>query len=234
MSRSTLFYQLQVIDSAMDAALARIQEIDRQLTDNHQILSTQKELETLRKTLHEKQKALSRIEHEVEDQTLKIDQNQKKLYGGSITNPKELADLQLEAESLQKYLAVLEDRQLEALLDYEQELEKTEAVENKLASLRENKEKEDKILLTEKQNLEDFLSIQKKKRLKKSAEIPPDDLDLYTKLRSQLGGIAAAEMKNSSCAACGSKIPSAVEQEAKSPSKLTKCTACGRVLHPAS
>lgn len=65
-----------------------------------------------------------------------------------------------------------------------------------------------------------------------NAEI--SELPIYENLRKSSGGIAVTLMQNSSCSACGSNIPSAIEQEARSLKKLSFCPACRRILHPGS
>ncbi len=52
-------------------------------------------------------------------QKVKIEQTEATLYGGKVRNPKELQDLQNEAAALKRYLAVLEDRQLEQMIALE-------------------------------------------------------------------------------------------------------------------
>ncbi len=231
MSRSKTLYKLQEIDTHIDKAWARIEEIDRRLADDQQLRKLEEEAAALADQQESSKKILTQAEHQVEDQTVKIDQNQKKLYGGAITNPKELADLQLEEDSLKKYLKVLEDRQLEAMIEFEQIAEKVSEATLRLGKYREKNQQEQEELKAEKADL--ILSIKQQQGIRSEivAGISEEDLGVYTKLRDKLGGIAVAAMNNHSCAACGSNIPSAVEQEVKSPSKITRCTTCGRILY---
>ncbi|NIM05125.1 MAG: hypothetical protein GTN65_05800, partial [Armatimonadetes bacterium] len=76
--------------------------------------------------------AARRAKHEVEDQRLKIQKTDEALYGGSVANPKELEDLQMESEALKRYLETLEDRYLEAMLEQD---EADESVNKSAASL---------------------------------------------------------------------------------------------------
>lgn len=231
MSRSQTLYKLQEIDTEIDKAWARIEEIDRRLADDQHLQKLEEEAAALADQQLETKKILTQAEHQVEDQTVKIDQNQKKLYGGAVTNPKELADLQLEEDSLKKYLKVLEDRQLEAMIEFEQISEKVNKANLQLGKYREKYQQEQEELKAEKADLTLYIKQQQEIRSEIVSGVSEEDLGVYKKLREKLGGIAVAAMNNHSCAACGSNIPSAVEQEVKSPSKITHCTTCGRILY---
>jgi len=122
MGRSKTLYQLQQFDSELDKSSKRILEIEQLINDRRELNDTIKIMADADIILTDKQKFLKHAETLVADQNLKIEQNQKNLYSGAITNHKELEDLQLELKSLQKYLAVLEDRQLEAMVETDQSL----------------------------------------------------------------------------------------------------------------
>ena len=234
MSLSKTLFQLQQYDSGIDHAIKRIQAIAVILSDTKELDSALKQQEELKSFLDEKQKVLKSAEHNVEIQNQKIVQNQKKLYSGAITNPKDLEDLQLESISLRKYLSVLEERQLEAMLDSDQAQENYDQISTLVEEISHKKQTESEILSAENTNLESTISSLQSDReaLLTSSEIL--GLPIYENLRKSSGGIAVTLMKNSSCSACGSNIPSAIEQEARSPTKLSFCPACKRILHPGS
>ena len=60
------------------------------------------------------------VEEEVREQQIKIEQNQSRLYSGKVTNPKELQDLQAEAEAFKRQLSLHENRQLEKMMALEE------------------------------------------------------------------------------------------------------------------
>jgi predicted nucleic acid-binding Zn-ribbon protein len=102
MGRSKILYQVQQYDSQIDNASKRIREIDALLGDNKLLADALEIQSDTEHVLIEKKKVLASAEVVVGDHSLKIDQNQKKLYSGSVTNPKDLEDLQLESESFNK------------------------------------------------------------------------------------------------------------------------------------
>ena len=232
MSRSKTLYQIQQYDSELDSASRRIEDIAIIISDTSE-LDKLYLIEAQRKQDYdEKQGILRSSENQVKDQTFKLEQNEKRLYSGTVTNPKELEDLQLESDSLKKYLTVLEERQLEAMLVSDQASSQYDEITTKVENLSLQKQSENEALLIEKNNLlEQITAVEKKKaQYLEANEIP--DLSAYTTMRESLGGIAVTLMVNSSCTSCGANIPSAIEQEARSPGSLSKCPACKRILHP--
>ena len=232
MSRSKTLFLLQQFDSQIDNSAKRILEIDTILSDSKLL---DKAIQIQDKTaleLAEKKKLLNTAETAVGDQTLKIDQNQNKLYGGQITNPKDLGDLQLESVSLNKYLLVLEERQLEAMLEMEDAQQKHTNASLKVNSIKEDLEIEHQKLITEKESLEKLiLELTDQRNLYLSSNLIPD-LPTYDSLRKSAGGLAVTLMVADSCSSCGANIPSAIAQEARSPKKLAFCPTCKRILHP--
>jgi predicted nucleic acid-binding Zn-ribbon protein len=232
MSQSKTLFQLQQFDTNLDQTLKRIQEIDSIMSNRKELDRALNNQEKDQIQYGEKKQSLKSAELNVDTQNAKLTQNQNKLYSGVITNPKELEDLQMESVSLQKYLTVLEERQLEAMLEADQAqevLSKSSALVEKLTG---DTQSENEILSTEKSDLESsIVTIQDARRsFLENTEIP--ELSTYERLRKSSGGIAVALMINSSCTACGSNIPSAIEQEARSPKKIAFCPACKRILNP--
>lgn len=232
MSRSYSLFTLQQFDTSLDDAHKRIQEIVRKLQDNSAIEEAQKNLARVEKIHSKNAQVLNDAEHEVALQNRKIEQNQKKLYSGTVTNPKELEDLQLESNSLNKYRQVLEERQLEAMLAADQSQSERDQALEKLSEVTNRTEEEHKSLMDEKNRLEDKITLltEKKTHYLHSEDLP--DIKIYQTLREKSGGIAVTLMVDSSCSSCGANIPSAIEQAAKSPSKLAYCPTCKRILHP--
>ncbi|RLD09069.1 MAG: hypothetical protein DRI65_00175 [Chloroflexota bacterium] len=232
MSRSQFLFRLQQLDTGIDNAQNRIQEINRLLLDRTNLDEALKIHQELESNHASNLKALKIAEGDVALQNAKVEQNQRKLYGGSITNPKELEDLQLESISLAKYLHVLEERQLEAMFASDRSQSELDSAAAKLDKITRNMEAERILLNEEKSNLEaDITALhEKKKRLLEKEAL--SDLSIYQTLRESASGIAVTLMIDSSCASCGASIPSAIEQEAKAPAKLAFCPTCKRILHP--
>jgi predicted nucleic acid-binding Zn-ribbon protein len=232
MSRSESLYILQQLDSIIDSAHKRITDIDRLMADDKAQVAAEKVFQQSQTAAKGKSDALKDSELLVADQSSKIAQNQKKLYSGVVTNPKELEDLQLEANSLSKYLRVLEDKQLEAMLDLEAAQAVLDQAAAALESLISQRSEDHQELLKEKSELMEKISKAERDKDKYLSEKPQPDLEVYKTLRKASGGIAVTLMVSSSCQSCGANIPSAIEQQARSPANLAFCPTCKRILHP--
>lgn len=231
MSRSKALYQLQQIDSEIDHSRKRIAEIDSLLADDSTLQEAERKEAVQQKQLKEQGRKLKTAEDQVEDQEYKIERNKKKLYGGTVTNPKELEDLQMEADALGDYLSVLEDRQLEEMLAHEEAQQAYHSARKRLQEIQDEWDQKSRQWREEKAALENTIDRLKAQRKKQIQEIPEEDLKLYERLRQSSGGVAAAALEGSSCTACGSQVPSGLAQQAASPSQLAQCSTCGRILH---
>lgn len=231
MGQSETLFQLQKFDTEIDKSYRRIAEIDTALNDRKELDSAIADQQKTHDILTEKQILLSEAEQLVADQNKKIDQNQKKLYGGLVSNPKELEDLQLEYTALSTYLTVLEERQLEDMVITDQAKETYDQATSQVNLLTSQQETDHAELRSEKEKLTGLISITtgKKDKFLTTNNIP--DLPLYESLRKSLGGIAVTLMVSNGCSSCGANIPSAIAQEARSSVKMASCPTCKRILY---
>lgn len=231
MSQPLQLFNLQKIDTKLDTARKRLKEIETTLNDDATVVKAQKETDAAEEVYKIANKELKRAEEEVQSQQEKIEKNQKIMYSGSVTNPKELEDLQNEAEALNRFLAVLEDRQLEKMIINEE----TEAtLQHKQANLETviAQAAQDNVALAKDQKgiLEKVDGFENDRELAVSS-IDPEDLNTYSKLREKHRGIAVAEVKDKSCSACGGTLSASQAQIARSPNKITHCENCRRILY---
>jgi uncharacterized protein len=230
MSQPFSLYRLQQIDSTLDKAKSRLNQVEALLADNQELILAQEAAAEKENALAAARKSLKRAEEEVAAQQIKIEQNASTLYGGRVRNPKELQDLQNESAALKRYLSVLEDRQLECMVTVE---EAEEEYEQTTALLREVEEKvgqEQVNLQTEKNTLEKEIERFSSERGAAAGSISPEDYQLYEQLRRTRMGVAVARVTDRSCSACGSTLTPATVQLAQS-KQLTRCTFCGRILY---
>jgi predicted nucleic acid-binding Zn-ribbon protein len=120
MSDTFKLFRLQQIDSQLDAIKNRLNEIELALSDQRELKLAESRHAAATESLDQVTAELRLAEGEVKAQRLKIEQTEATLYGGKVRNPKELQDLQNESAALKRYLAVLEDRQLEKMIAQEE------------------------------------------------------------------------------------------------------------------
>lgn len=230
MSQVRLLANLQTLDTQLDNIRNRLKEIDAALNDHRAVRQAASRAEKAAAALTAARLALTRAEQEVQAQQDKTTRNQQALYGGG-KSPKQLEELQMESGALARHLETLEERQLEALIAFEEAeaadqaaRENLERTKTQAAADNQDLSGEQQQLLTEQAALED-------QRQAAVSGIPADVLSEYERLRKARLGLAVAPVKDGACAACGALLTAAQAQAARSPSKITNCEVCGRIIH---
>ena len=230
MSEALNLYRLQQLDHQIDRINARLQEIEKALSDDRRVQAAQKKLAVAQKNSKNKQSALKQIEDKVEDQRLKRKLNQASLFGGKVTNPKVLQDLQMEAEALKRYIEKLEDEQLEAMIASETADEALKQAEHAHQQAKATAIEENASLLGEKTKLEEDLERLLREKEAVLQPITPVSLAMYENLRKTKRGTAIAAISDGGCSSCGQNLTPAVLQSIRAANTLVFCPSCGRIL----
>lgn len=224
-------FRLQQTDILIDQSQTRIKKIDIFLSKNKSLLSAQNIAIEALKGLQDVQKTSNIIEKDVQSIKIKIELNQASLYGGKIHNPKELQDLQLEYQSLQKQLSKLEDQLLENMIIveekekiYQSSLEEVQKIE--AHSIQRSSE-----LRGEQSNLKTNLERQILERETLVNSIEPQGYSLYEQIRKKKGGISVSRLQDNACSACGATLSASLVHSVQTSTDLVLCSDCGRILY---
>ena len=106
---------LQTLDDEAAALRAALADVERQLRGDDDLVTARRELTTASQALEESQRNQRRVEMEIATLTAKIVPEEKRLYDGSVRNPKELGAIQHELELLKPARAKYEDELLETM-----------------------------------------------------------------------------------------------------------------------
>ncbi|MFN2126852.1 MAG: zinc ribbon domain-containing protein [Anaerolineales bacterium] len=231
MSQPFKLFRLQQKDSQIDQYIARLRQIELEIKDDRTLKNAIKNSEISDKEHQKSRNILTKADDNLQKQRLKIETTESMLYSGKVKNPKELQDLENEAISLKRYLSVLEDRYLEALLEEEEF-----AVQNKSAQI-ELKNEENKHsnklaeLGKEKHKLESDVARISEERDVIAGSIDADDLNLYERLRKSRSGVAVARVTDKACSACGTTLSATLLHAARNPNQINRCETCSRILY---
>ena len=231
MSRSGKLYDLQRIDSQLDKHQNRLKEIATILADDKKLALAERQANKTEVNLQQAQKELRSAEAKVQDQRFKIKQSETKLYSGNVKNPKELQALQEEVQALKRYLSIVEDRQLEAMLNVDEMSEKNDQAQAILQKTKAESANRNADLLAEKAKIDKNMAALGGKRLNCVGQIDKPDLAIYEDLRSKRAGVAIAKVNDRACTACGATLSAALNQVAYSFSHINHCETCGRILY---
>lgn len=221
-------YDLQELDTEIEQAEQDLAQKtarlgDRKVLDNAQnhLAGEQKELDELK---HQHREA----EAEVDDILSKIAEVEGQLYGGKISNPKELSNLQHEATTMKAKSEELENNTLE-IIDRVEEAEKRLAETTAdFHKLEEKWQTEQKQLAIDIDKLKAELADLKMKREQLSTQIEPPALALYEKIRKQKKQ-AVVKVEQGICRACRISLSASILQKARG-GQLVQCGTCGRIV----
>ena len=138
MSQPFKLYRLQQTDTQIDQLKNRLDQIEIEIQDDVALRNAEKNAERTEKELQESRRLFRIADDNLQKQKSKIKSTESRLYSGNVKNPKELQDLENESVSLKRFLSVLEDRYLEALLHEEELAAKDTSAGNELITEREN------------------------------------------------------------------------------------------------
>lgn len=228
MTTAETLYQLQEIDKSIKAKEERLAEVEAQLGESEALREARANLEQAQEQLYALEKRQRQQELELQTVTSKIESEEERLYGGRVTNPKELAGLQKEVRYLKEQRTEVEDQLLETMMSREETAGQVEERQTTLDDIESNWEREQTSLATEQDELQEALADLRGRRKELIEQIPPRTLSTYDHLR-RTKGLAVAPFKNGMCTGCRVSL-SAVDQQRVRSDELVTCSNCGRVL----
>ncbi len=225
--------ELQKIDSTIDRLTTRLHNLPEQ-SELDALLERQRTLEA---SVGEREAALDevagrqrKLDTEIDNIGRKIAGEEARLNSGDVGNPRELASIGAEIESLKRRRSRFEDEDLEVM-------EERENLEKELYGLKSELESLQKDVYAAigrrdaagGQVSEDL----RRARERKSEWVPriePGLLAYYDELRKSKGGVGAAALQGSMCLGCHMQLPAQEVARVRASDGLVRCDECGRIL----
>lgn len=173
-----------------------------------------------------------KADSDVEQVRTRKARDEQRLQAGQVGSPKELERLQHEIETLTRRQSELEDIELEVM-------ERLEEATNEQASLQAKQSELDAKLAEAEQardkayaEIDGEISEIRADRAGRVAQQPEDLMKLYERLRTQHGGVGAAELRQRRCEGCRMELDvTFLSQVAAAPAdRVQRCEECGRIL----
>ena len=172
----------------------------------------------------------ARLEGEIELLDQKIGREEQRMFAGTVSNPKELSSLQAEVESLKRKKGGLEDQLLEVM----EQRETSSSTVARISAERDQSAAEAEELRGRVEvlnaDIDAQLSKHSSQRDQIAAELPPDLLSLYDKIRDQKHGVGAAALEQGTCQGCHTKLPQKEIERMRAEGGLQRCDNCRRIL----
>lgn len=225
--------QLQETDSSIDRLVARIEELEageKLRLAGGKVEELEDRVGELRLGLDSQRREQERLENEVASLEAKIAGEERRLFDGSVANPKELASIQAEVGGLRARKGRIEDEVLEQMERREEMDGRLPPLESELARAREDVARLDSELARDlgeaKKELADL-------RTAREALVPEFDeelLELYEDLRAQKRGVGAAALEDGVCSGCHQKLSPLELERIKRAEGIRRCEYCRRIL----
>jgi predicted nucleic acid-binding Zn-ribbon protein len=224
-------YRLQQTDLSIDQAQAKLASVEAELEEHGQVERARAEAAQADAQHRQASQALRAAEDAAATQREKLGVVDGRLYGGAVHNPKELQELQAEAEALRRHLAGLEDRLLELMQVSEDAESAAQSARTRLELAEADSSGRDAGLRKQRETLAVLLDQHAEEREAAEVGISPEDLKLYKSLRKGPGSLAVAELQDDTCNACGVSLSASARQEVRNGPGLIRCRQCGRILY---
>ena len=225
---------------AHDTAVDQLQHRRATLPARADLAALESELAALeakasevRGALHVVERRQKAAEDEIASIDAKVTELDKKLYGGTVSAIKELQALQADIESLQRHKSDVEDVVLAAM-------EEREPLDAELAVFDAERARLDDLaaqlraaIAEAEVGLDAEIATEVAARDEVRALVPPALGEEYDRLRSKLGGVAAAALEpGGRCGGCHLTLPATeVARSKREPlDAVIHCDHCGRIL----
>jgi predicted nucleic acid-binding Zn-ribbon protein len=230
MSKAKQLYELQEIDLDIERKTELLEQINSQIGKDDDLVSARVALDGARKQLMELEHQQRTAEWAVDEIEGKISSEEKKLYEGSVKNPRELMNLQQEVELLKEKRSKREEELLTAMIEVETAQQDTVKQQSALEVMEREWEEAQKRLSREKEESEAELDALAQRRSALTGQIETASLKTYEELRRVKQGLAVAKLVQGRCQGCRISLPMSDQQRARMGQKLATCSNCGRIL----
>jgi uncharacterized protein len=231
MSAALGLLRLQQVDSRIDHLEAELGRIGSELENNALAAAARQDLAASEEEQKQAEEGRLEAERLASAVRTKLHQAEASLYGGTVRNPKELQDLQADVASLKKHLITLDAGEIawmerleaadtrcrnasthlnEVLLGLEADHSRLRQRQSELMRTKES-------LLSEREATAEAVSTTWR--------------DIYDGLRRTRRGVAVAAVEDGTCAACGTALTAALQQNVRHAQDLNFCPSCGRILY---
>ena len=230
MSTAKQMFALQELDILLDRIQGAQKKAEYELNNGDKVGNLESELERDTEWLQETvlQQKASRLE--AQSQKERSESLNSQLYGGEITNPRDLESLEREASNV-RHLVEQQETALSEIKDRIDEAQnrKTE-LETKLDEVRTAWGIRQAELQAAIKELNEEREGFEGQRSKLTEGLDPSSLQHYEVLRKSKGGLAVAKVERGLCQGCRMSLPTHQQQRVRNGSQTVLCSSCGRIL----
>jgi predicted nucleic acid-binding Zn-ribbon protein len=231
MSKAKQLFALQEIDLDIQQKTEALAQVKDTIGKDDDIVSARAALEAARKQLMGLEHEQRTADWGVDELEKKIAAEEKKLYEGSVKNPRELMNLQQEIDLIKVQRRDREDKLLQVMEEVDNAQKDINQRTEEMEVMTRDWEEAQKRLSAEQTELEADLDTLTQERETTVSSIDSDGIKAYEELRRVKQGIAVAKLVQGRCQGCRISLPVSDQQKARMGQKLATCSNCGRILY---
>ncbi|MEE8465524.1 MAG: C4-type zinc ribbon domain-containing protein [Dehalococcoidia bacterium] len=223
-------FALQELDIILDRIQGDQSKAEHELGNGNAMTGLQSELERDTEWLQETELQQKASRLEAESQKERSETLNSQLYGGEITNPRDLESLEREASNVRQIVEQQENALSEIGERIEEALSRKTELETKLEAVRTAWGKRQTQLKAAIKELTAERAGFEGRRSKLTEVLDPTSLQHYETLRKSKGGLAVCKVERGLCQGCRMTLPSQQQQRVRSGRQTVLCSSCGRML----
>ncbi len=231
MKSTLLLMQLQIIDNEINRLVDRNRIIDQEMNDKSIIVEFEEKISTYKEKIDNAQRSSDEIETRIKSMKNKVEQFTASLFGGKISNSKELSNLQYEINNINNLISNCEDEQMMAWEEIENNQKIVNEHQSQFNSLLQSQNKKIEILKCEFDSNQKSIENHQVENKVIREQISQEILEVYDRLFLLKKGIAISIIEDSCCNGCGTTLTPSECQQAKIHSSIIYCPNCGRILY---
>ena len=172
----------------------------------------------------------ARLESESAALSERLARLEERLYGGAITNVRELTAIETEHATAKRELAQVEESTEPAQIAAGEARKLNEKRRAELDEAERIWGENESQLKTRRRRLGRQCLKMDKERKMSTSDIPADTLSLYNSLLIRKGGVAVVRVERGVCQGCRVRLPLRELARIRGAGSLVSCSSCGRIL----
>lgn len=222
---------LQDVDTQLDRLLderSSLPVLAEYRATHEQLQAAERRVRELSASADELRRSMDKAEGELRLIEEKIDQETKRLYGGSI-GAKEAVNYQREIEGLDQKRGDKETQVLEVMEAREENDAALETARSEMDTFARRKSELEARVTELWKEIDSHIARKEARKAEIAPLIDPDLLESYDRIRASHGGIGVGRLDNGVCSACHLALSPTEQHEVRKES-LPRCIHCGRIL----
>ena len=223
-------FALQELDIILDRVQNQQSKVESELDNGDISKNLESELERDAELLQEAELEQKATRLEADSQKERSETLNSQLYGGEVTNPRDLESLEREASNVLQLVEQQESALAQITEKMEEAQSKKSELESKIGEAKAAWEIRRSELRASLKELNAEKSGFEGQRSKLTEGLDASSLQKYEALRKSKGGLAVARVERGLCQGCRMSLPTHQQQRVRSGSQEVLCSSCGRLL----